>query len=322
MHESATGGSAFPVGRLWVVGAAGQVGSALLNDPRPGWEIVPLTSADIDITDAASVRTALADLARGDVLINCAAYTNVDGAESDPEGAALVNAIGPGHLATRTAGVGAWLIHISTDYVFGGAAAGGRSDDAPEMQVRTTPYEPDDVDLTVTPDTVYGATKLDGELAARAADPHTTVVRTAWVYTGGPGSRDFVGTMRRLESERDVISVVDDQTGSPTYARDLAAGLWELAARAGDETVTGRVLHATNTGAATWFEVARAVFAELGADPARVHPVTTDEFPRPAPRPAYSVLSPAAWTSAGLTPLRDWREALAAAVAHDAVETG
>lgn len=285
----------------YIVGAGGQLGTALRARPTTTATVRPLTSAQIDITDTDSVAAALAGLGRDDVVLNCAAYTNVDAAESDAERAAAVNRDGPANLARVTNAIGARLVHVSTDYVFAGSA--GR---------RTVPYEPDEV--TGTPETAYGATKLAGERALLAADPQATVVRTAWVYTGGPGSADFVGTMRRLEATRDTVSVVDDQTGSPTYAVDLAAGLWELAGPAHRDTARGAVMHATNAGSVTWYEVARGVFEEVGADPARVRPCTTAEFPRPAPRPAYSVLSGASWAAAGLTPLRDWRAALHAAV--------
>lgn len=294
---------------FFVIGATGQLGTALRADADAPANIRALGSADVDIADAASVSTALSDLGPGDVVLNCAAYTDVDGAESDTARAYAINRDGPANLARATRAAGAWLIHVSTDYVFAGAAA---TTTAPR---RAQPYEPGDV--TGTPETVYGASKLAGEQLAVELDPATTIVRTAWVYTGGPNSRDFVGTMRRLESSRDTVSVVDDQTGSPTYAADLAAGLWELAARGRDRRVAGAVLHATNSGSVTWFAVARAVFAEVGADPDRVYPCTTAQFPRPAPRPAYSVLSPTAWAEAGLAPLRDWRAALHAAVTLD-----
>ncbi|GAC70757.1 dTDP-4-dehydrorhamnose reductase [Gordonia soli] len=316
-----------------IIGAAGQLGRAL-GATAPGGvvmrgadapasappdsvsvskvRVVPLTSADIDITDQASVDRALESLAPGDVVINCAAYTDVDGAEEHADDAAAVNSTGPAHLARTVATAQAWLIHVSTDYVFAGAAAGDHSGSPAGDRAG---YEPDDISSATPPATVYGATKLAGERAALEADPSATVVRTAWVYTGGADDRDFVGTMRRLERQRDEISVVDDQIGSPTYAPDLARGLWELALDTDRAQVSGRILHATNNGRATWFEVARAVFAEVGADAERVRPCTTAEFPRPAPRPAFSVLSGASWAAAGLTPLREWRTALHAAVA-------
>ncbi|WAC54853.1 dTDP-4-dehydrorhamnose reductase [Gordonia sp. SL306] len=293
----------------YIVGAGGQLGKALRASDKASGRVRALTSADIDITDEASVANALAELAAGDVILNCAAYTDVDGAESDAGRAFAINRDGPGHLARVSAGAGARLVHVSTDYVFAGAAA---TDDGPRRRI---PYEPGDV--TSEPDTVYGASKLAGERTVFDTDPTAIVVRTAWVYTGGPNSSDFVGTMRRLESIRPDITVVDDQTGSPTYAADLADGLWELVSTEPDGSTAGVVLHATNAGSVSWYQVARAVFEEVGADPERVRPCTTDEFPRPAPRPAYSVLSGASWSAAGLTPLRDWRAALHAAVTGD-----
>jgi dTDP-4-dehydrorhamnose reductase len=155
---------------------------------------------------------------------------------------------------------------------------------------------------------VYGRTKLAGEEAVREILPDAAcVVRTAWVY--GASGQNFVKTMARLEKERDTVSVVDDQRGSPTWSRDLANGLLALA---GSDVRAG-VLHATNRGETTWYGFTKAIFEELGADPERVLPTTTDAFPRPAPRPAYSVLSPRSWDEAGLPPLPDWRSALAAA---------
>lgn len=274
---------------ILVTGAGGQLGGNLLRRDVPGVSIRGLTSSDLDITDADAVLDAVRP---GDVVLNCAAYTAVDAAETDEDAAAAVNATGPRILAEACARVGARLVHVSTDYVFPGDAS--------------TPYEVDDA---TGPRTAYGRTKLAGERAVLAADPTAVVVRTAWVYTG-TGS-DFVATMLRLQRERDTVSVVDDQVGSPTFAGDLAAGLLELAMR---PQVRG-VLHATNAGRATWFELARAVFAGVGADPERVRPCTTADFPRPAPRPAYSVLSSAAWERAGLTPLRPWADALADALA-------
>ncbi|MDL9937081.1 dTDP-4-dehydrorhamnose reductase [Gordonia sp. ABSL1-1] len=312
-------------GSVYLIGAAGQLGRALIAripDTREPARVRPLTSADIDITDATSVAVALAGLTADDVVINTAAYTDVDAAETDRAAAYRVNADGPAHLARATAAVGAWLIHISTDYVFSGSALGGtseRPDEEPEP--RTTPYEPDESGAVV-PATVYGASKLAGERAALAADGRTTVVRTAWVYTGGPDSRDFVGTMRRLEQTRETVSVVDDQLGSPTYALDLADGLWELVSIGPVRGIAGATLHATNGGRATWCDVARAVFIEVGADADRVHPCTTAEFPRPAPRPAFSVLSGASWADAGLTPLPEWSAALHRAIAAPVAADG
>ena len=274
-----------------ITGAGGQVGGFLAGEAAlRGYEVHALTRQDCDITDAAA---ALHHVRAGDVVVNCAALTNVDDAESDPVGAHAINAVGPANLADACARVGARLVHLSTDYVFSG-------DDA-------RPYEVGD---RTGPLSVYGRSKLDGELAVHAVLPDAHVVRTSWVYTGGSGT-DFVAVMRRRAGTDRVIDVVDDQTGSPTYAKDLVAALLQIAGGG----VDAPVLHVTNAGSASRFEQARAVFEEVGADPDRVRPVGTAAVPRPARRPVFSALSMADSVRAGLTPLRPWREALAEAVA-------
>lgn len=281
--------------RIVITGAGGQLGSVLAaRAAREGREVLACTSAQWDITDAGSAGRIVRP---GDVVINCAAYTNVDAAESDEQAAFAVNAAGPQHIAAACARVGARLIHVSTDYVFGGDFGGA----APR------PYEPDDA---TGPLGVYGSTKLAGEQAVLTASPDALVVRTAWVYTGDAGGSDFVAVMRRLAGGSGAVDVVDDQVGSPTYVGDLADAL--LAATAGG--ITARVLHAANAGAVSRYEQARAVFGALGADPERVRPVSSADSPRPAARPHYSALSGAESARAGLTPLRDWRDALAAAL--------
>lgn len=291
---------------IYVIGAAGQLGSALLGsrDVPADVRVVGLRSADVDVSSRSSVESALVELNEGDVVVNAAAFTDVDRAETSRDAAYAVNADGPANVAAATAGTRAHLIHVSTDYVFG-------------RRAWTGPLEPSDLSADAPPNTVYGASKLAGERAALAADPGTVVVRTAWVFTGRPPVRDFVTTMRRLEAERDELTVVDDQRGSPTYAPDLADGLWELVGSIiAGRSHSGSVLHATNAGEGTWCDLARAVFELVGADPKRVKPCSTAQFPRPAPRPPYSVLSPTTWVQAGLTPLRDWRDAL-----RDALDT-
>ncbi|MCB0925423.1 MAG: dTDP-4-dehydrorhamnose reductase [Mycobacterium sp.] len=278
--------------RMVITGAGGQVGRLLaIAARRRGYDVAALTRADLDITDGAAVR---GQVRAGDLVINCAAFTNVDAAEAEPEAARAINASGPGLLAAACASAGAGLVHISTDYVFPGDA--GRCYDVGD---ETGPLG------------VYGTTKLDGERAVLEALPQAYVVRTSWVYTGGGGS-DFVAVMRRLATTTDrVLEVVDDQTGSPTYAADLVSALLEIAAGG----VRGPILHAANDGAVSRYQQARAVFAELGADPDRVRPVSSDAVPRPARRPVCSALSMAASVRAGLTPLRPWRDALAEALA-------
>ncbi|MET9326374.1 dTDP-4-dehydrorhamnose reductase [Tsukamurella sp. NPDC003166] len=282
-----------------ITGASGQLGSALVGAAADRGVAVRALGRDaLDVTSPQSV--AGLDLAPGTIVINCAAHTAVDAAESEPDAAGALNALAPGLLARRCAAARARLVHLSTDYVFGPAPVPPRA------------WEPGD---PTAPSSVYGRTKLAGEEAARAADPRTVVVRTAWVYTGrdadGAWARDFVGTMGRLAGDGVDPKVVDDQTGSPTYAPDLALGLLDLAALlAAEPGRAGGVLHAAGGGAATWFDLARGVFERVGADPARVAPCTSAEFPRPAPRPAYSVLSSAAWAAWGLAPLPDWTDAL------------
>jgi dTDP-4-dehydrorhamnose reductase len=289
---------------LLVTGAGGMLGTAVLHAVRSTRDAFArgVTSAQLDITDPMAVSDVLHEWARvlrSDnprhrlVVVNTAAYTAVDAAETDEERAFAVNGAGPALLARTCAQVGARLLHVSTDYVFPGDA--------------DRPYEVDDA---TGPRSAYGRTKLAGEDGVRLLLPDAFwVVRTAWLY-GGPGPH-FVATMARLERERETLDVVDDQIGSPTWAGDLAPALLRLA---GSDAPSG-VYHATNSGAVSWCGFARAVFEELGADPERVRPTTTEAFPRPAPRPHYSVLSPRAWDDAGLTPLRGWRDALAAAFA-------
>lgn len=281
-------------GRVVISGAGGLVGRVLAQMVRRrGDDVLALTSAQWDITDPAESQRVVA---AGDVVVNCAAYTKVDAAESDPARAQAVNVSGPAHIATVCARVGAALIHLSTDYVFDGRFVDG----APR------PYEIDD---PVAPLSVYGRTKLDGERAVLAALPDAQIVRTAWIYEGASGP-DFVAALRRAAHGTDSVDVVTDQVGSPTYVGDLCEALLHVV----DGSARGPILHAANVGSASRFEQAQAIFEEVGADPARVRPVTSDRFPRPAPRPPYSALSELKSAAAGLLPLRPWREALADAL--------
>lgn len=283
--------------RILITGAGGQVGRCLAaRAPARGYDVSALAHREFDITDSDAVRR---NIRSGDLVINCAALTNVDAAEADPAAAHAVNAVGPGNLARGCALVGARMIHISTDYVFDGTLR--------------RPYEITD---PTGPLSVYGRTKLDGELAVHAELPGAQVVRTSWVYTGGSGD-DFVAVMRRAAATDKTLDVVADQTGSPTYVEDLVGALLELA----EGGITAPTLHVANDGAVSRFEQARAVFALCGADPERVRPATTAAVPRPARRPVYSALSMASSAAAGLTPLRPWRDALAAALAG-AVDDG
>ncbi len=284
---------------LLVPGGGGQLGHDLARYAPEGSAVHAPDRSELDVTQARSVVEALDRLVvtakesgLPPVVINAAAYTAVDAAESAPDKAFAVNGDGPRVLAAVCSSRQVPLIHVSTDYVFDGDKDG--------------PYEVDDAPA---PKSVYGTTKLAGEYAVLRSGAQAWVVRTEWVY--GESGNNFVKTIGRLEGERDQLSVVDDQHGSPTWSADLATGLLELAALVvSGRGPAGRVLHCTGGGETTWFGFARAVFEELGADPQRVRPCSTEEFPRPAARPRNSLLSQAAWVDAGLTPLRDWRTAL------------
>jgi dTDP-4-dehydrorhamnose reductase len=277
----------------WLVtGAGGQLGTdvrQLLKAYRA--DVTALDREALDIGDAHVVDEVLT-AAAPDIVVNCAAYTAVDLAETDEAAATVINGEAPGHLARWCATNGARLIHVSTDYVFDGNA--------------TTPYE---VDHLLDPQSAYGRSKATGERAVLAAGGDAHIVRTAWVY--GVGGPNFVKTIARLARERETLSVVDDQRGSPTWSLHLARGLTALAVA----DVEPGIWHCTGGGDTTWYGFARAIFQELGLDPSRVTPTTTAAFPRPAPRPAYSVLSTSKWQAAGLPELANWRDAL-----HEAVK--
>ncbi|PAZ10132.1 dTDP-4-dehydrorhamnose reductase [Streptomyces sp. SA15] len=281
--------------RWLVTGAGGMLGHDMVDELlRRGEEVTGLDRTALDITRADAVEGAFAEH-RPDIVVNCAAYTAVDDAESDEERALRINGDGPRLLARAAAGRGTRLVHISTDYVFPG-------------DTRTTPYPEDH---PPAPRTAYGRTKLAGEQAVLRELPGAgVVVRTAWLY--GVHGRSFVRTMTELEARRDTVDVVDDQRGQPTWSADVAERIADLGPRVGRDA--SGVLHATSSGEATWYELAREVFAHLGADPDRVRPVSSAAFPRPAPRPAYSALAHGRWQRLGLPPLRDWRTAL-----HEAI---
>lgn len=280
--------------RWLVTGAAGQLGSELVG-ALSDQDLTATTRAELDLAgaDLESALRAWTSRAGADVrsvVINTAAWTDVDGAELDPGGAAALNEHVPARLARACAQVGAELVQLSTDYVFPGTGS--------------RPYEVDD---PTGPASVYGATKLDGERAVRAALEQHYIVRTSWVY--GAGGRNFVKTIAGLRHRRQSLDVVADQVGSPTWTGDLAAGLIELVR----SRVAYGTYHCAGGGQASWHDLARAVFEEVGADPQRIRPCTTEQFPRPAPRPAFSVLSGRSWTAAGLKPLPQWRDSLRSA---------
>src|SRR4051812_4383182 len=239
-------------------------------------DVVALTHAELDVTD----REAVAAAAEDRVVINCAGFTDVDGAEADEEAATSLNGAAPGHLAAAARAI----VHPSTDYVFDGT--------------KGTPYVESD---PIGPRSAYGRSKLAGERAVAAANPRHLIVRTSWLF--GPGGRNFVDTMLGLAGEHGELKVVADQVGCPTYAGHLARALVELA-----EREAYGIHHVAGAGACSWFEFAAEIFrrTEVGV---RLVPCTTEEYPRPAPRPAYSVLG-SERTDAIRLP--DWQEGLAA----------
>jgi dTDP-4-dehydrorhamnose reductase len=270
--------------RLLVTGAAGMLGQDVVAAAtRAGHDVVSLTRRDLDITDADAVRHAVLD-ARPAAVVNCAAYTDVDGAESEEETATAINGAGVRTLAEAATQAGALLVQLSTDYVFAG--------DATEAYVESDP---------VDPRSAYGRSKLAGELAVRECAPRHAIVRTAWVF--GPGGKNFVDTMRGLAAERDEVTVVDDQVGCPTYTGHLAEALVEIAERG----LTG-TLHVAGGGRCSWYDLAAATFEATGAE-VQLHRGSSADLDRPAPRPAFSVLG----TERDDAPrLPDWRDGLTA----------
>lgn len=271
--------------RWLVTGARGLLGTDLVAHlrGRAGEQVVPLGRDGLDIRRAADVAAAL-DRHRPDVLVNCAAWTRVDDAETHEADALAINGHAVRVLAEACAERAVRLVHLSTDYVFDGTAREPYPEDAPPRPLGA-----------------YGRGKLAGERAA--LDHGHVVVRTAWLY--GAHGGNFVRTMLRRALAGDTVAVVADQVGQPTWAADLAARIAGLV-RAG---APPGIYHGTNAGHTTWYGFAREIFAAAGADPARVTPATTAELARPAPRPAYGVLGHAGWARAGLPPMRHWRAA-------------
>jgi dTDP-4-dehydrorhamnose reductase len=274
--------------RWLVTGAGGMLGTDLVAVLTSGGEpVTGMDRASLDVTDAAAVVDAIAS-GRPDVVVNCAAWTAVDDAEASEEQALAVNAGGAANLAGSCAALGARLVQVSTDYVFAGDA--GR------------PYAEEDVPA---PRSAYGRTKLAGERAVLDRLPESGyVVRTAWLY--GAHGPSFVRTMIKLEGERPTVDVVDDQHGQPTWTVDVAR---QIVALVHSAAVPG-IYHATSTGQTTWFGLAREIFRLLDADPARVRPIPTSAIPRPAQRPACSVLGHASWAGPGVPPIGEWQTAL------------
>lgn len=276
--------------KLLVVGAAGMLGHDVLRaGERAGHELIGVDLPEIDITDPASVRDVLARTSP-EGLINCAAWTDVDGAEEKREAARAVNADGAGNLARAAAAAGLPMLHVSTDYVFDGTA--------PLDNVgKPRPYVESD---PTGPRSVYGETKLEGERQVSAASARHTIVRTAWLY--GVDGKNFVETMLRLSSERDAVQVVTDQVGSPTWSGHLAPALLGLLER----RVSGLV-HLTGGGEVSWNGFTQEIFRQAEVD-CRVEPATSEQMARPAPRPAWSALES---ERGDVVPMPPWQDGLA-----------
>lgn len=273
--------------KFLITGASGMLGRDL-QQVLAGRDVTALSRTDLDVTDLQAVRAAASGHA---VIINAAAYTKVDDAETHEDLALAVNGTGAQNLAIAAAENNGRLVQISTDYVFQGDA--------------TSPYRED---APIDPLNAYGRTKAEGERLAAAANPTgTLILRTAWLY--GAHGPNFAKTMLRLAASHDTVTVVNDQLGQPTWTADLASQI----VAAIDADLPAGIYHATNAGEATWFDFAQAVFREAGLDPARVLPTDSSQFVRPAARPSYSVLAHDAWNAAGLSPMRSWDAALNAA---------
>jgi len=246
--------------------------------------VVACSREQLDVTDAAAVVRA----AQGaDVIVNCAAYTAVDAAQTDVARASEVNALAPGILAAAAREVGARLVHVSTDYVFG---ASSRQDGPIAATAATSPRS------------AYGETKELGERAVRAEHDDHLIVRTGWLY--GQHGRCFPRTIAALAADREHVDVVDDQVGQPTWARDLA----DLLVRLVEARAAGGTYHGTSGGKASWYEFAAEVVLSAGLPDGRVRPCRSSEFPRPAPRPAWSVLAHDDLDRVGVAPIADWRD--------------
>lgn len=267
--------------RVLVTGAGGQLGHDLVA-AFSGHEVIATTHGVLDVTDRDAVLGAICTSAP-DAIVHAGAWTAVDACEGHPERAFAVNALGTRHVAEAARRTGAYLCYISTDYVFDGTS------DRPYIEWDQT-----------NPQSVYGRSKLAGE---HEIDSGNCIVRTSWVC--GANGKNFVKTMLRLADERDTWGVVDDQHGTPSFTPDLAASIYKL--------VVGRLpgtFHLSNVGPTTWYGFACAILEAAGHDSGRLKPITTADYPLPAPRPANSVLDNAAWRLSGFDALPDWRSSL------------
>lgn len=285
--------------RIAIIGKTGQLARALIREGEAkGHMIIALDREALDLTSSpAQIDTTIAELPSGlDAIILAAAYTNVDGAETDPDTAYAVNAAAPAAIAKACAKHDIPLVHISTDYVFDGQAE--------------TPYQPDD---DADPLGVYGASKFDGELAVLNSGARALILRTTWVFDGT--GKNFLTTMLRLGQSRDSLSVVDDQIGRPTYAGDLAkAALKAAEGLSADAELETAIYHVTGGGEpVSWAGFAKAIFAAANLD-VNVDRIPSSDYPTPAERPAYSVLETESFERTFQHPLPEWQAGLRAAM--------
>jgi dTDP-4-dehydrorhamnose reductase len=275
---------------ILVLGSSGQVGTDLVKLLIENKiKHIALARSEIDLANSETIFNSLKNY-EFDLLINCAAYTQVDQAESEVELASKINAIAVGEIAKACKAKGANLVHLSTDYVFAGES--------------TSPYlESDPTD----PQSVYGASKLQGEEFAIALNEKTWILRTAWVY-GAVGS-NFAKTIAKLLQSAKELEVVDDQIGAPTWSKHIAEAILDLTTKKPEFGI----YNCTNSGETSWFEFAQVIATTLNIDVSQVKPVKSDLLSRPAKRPSYSVLSNRKWIEAGLNPLPNWKAAWQAA---------
>jgi dTDP-4-dehydrorhamnose reductase len=276
-----------------ITGGSGQLGIALAEElDARGLRFKAVGSKDLDITQVSIIRDLVSQVSPT-VIINCAAWTDVDAAETNEDLASKVNGVGAENIALAAKNCGAKLIHVSTDYVFSGESE--------------TPWQVSD---EINPQSAYGRTKADGESRILGTySENSSVVRTAWLYS--PWRKNFAKTITRLAlNGDDEVRVVNDQMGQPTSATDLAKQLVELSL----SSAPAGIYHGTNSGQATWFEFAQEIFKLSGADINRVIPVTSSEYQRTAKRPSYSVLSHESWAKTTIKSMRHWRIALAEAM--------
>jgi dTDP-4-dehydrorhamnose reductase len=273
--------------KILLIGAQGMLGRDLQPILSTRHEIIARDIHDLDITDPGQVGEEIRKI-RPDAVINLAAFTDVDGCESQRERAFSVNAHGAGHVARASEAAGAKLIHLSTDYVFDGTSP--------------VPYREE---ASPHPMSVYGESKLGGERAVQEAGENHLILRTAWLY--GRHGKNFVDTILRLASQREELRVVHDQKGSPTFTRDLSGAIAQLL----EKDLRG-ILHVTNSGSCSWFEFAERILALKPPPSARVriHPISSSELGRPARRPAFSVLDCSRFENAVGRRMRDWEEGL------------